>query len=935
MYRFTHALLSICLCASVFTMLDRSALAQTEAAHLCVFIEDNSGELSVTNRCDHAIEFNHRATISGVCSGKNETVIAADESTDSDGGSDTHPSRYCVEYQDSATQTAAGYQGCGNEPTDCGTSGRSEVIPAGVNVVSGSIVLSPTGALTIDEGKSGNFSVSLSAAPSGVVTVALTKTNSRVTVSPTSLTFTDSNYQTAQQVTVATVDDDDATDGSDTITLSASGGIIAPAVTKTVSVRDGDTAQFNLSTISMSLEEGEQGTFGLRPDTRPSANITVALTSSNADITVDTDPTMPGNQTTLAFNQFGATNAWNQHRTIRVFVGQDNDADDESVDINITGTGGDYQGKSAKVTVSITDDDKATGSIVLSPAGTLIVREGSSARLDVSLSTPPSGDVSVILSNDNSLRVSLFPTSLTFTASNYQTAQRITLTAANDDNATNESDTITLVASGGLIAPAATKAVRVVDDDEAGFLLEPDLLTLDEGAQGTFDIRPAFRPSADIMVILTPSSRDITVDTDPNTPGNQTTLAFNQFGATNAWNRHRRVGVFADHDIDANDESFHISVVGAGGDYQDKTASVAILVADDDPPRPPAPDIYLGGVVVSPSILTLSEGGRTSFSVALDSAPSSNVTIGLSKTNPDITLVSHSITFTPSTWQKTVDVGIVAAEDSDALSDSDTITFAIRPWNRRAYSLAVFITDNDPSPVREAVKAQALAIPPPQSGDDMTLRIHCKQDSSCFVIFECTTQVDGTVFEGHLLDPIPAHGAKSLSSADIQRLTGWTSWAQSGRLGCALRSHQNISAQVWTRSGAGVLVNNSAIIRSRPDGGDLRRIFRADIESIPSPDAFDEPNIRIRCNSQESHCSEVQLFCYTDDGTRYETTFEGLARGRTIHLQSAALATRLGVRWKGLGLTCEAFSEASFTVQVLARTGGGGALINNSATGIR
>ena len=939
MYRFTYTLFSICICAGTVMMLAKPAFAQTEAAHLCVFADDGTNGLTVTNQCDHTIQFNHRLTINGACSDKRETVATSEQSFvvsyALNSGSAFHPSQYCVEYQESATQTAAGYQGCGNEPTDCGVSANNDIIPATLNASSASIVLSSTATLTIDEGDSGNFSVSLSSAPSGDVTITLTKSSPSLTLSPASLTFTTSNHSTAQQVTVTAAEDDDAIDILDTITLRASGGINAPAVTKSIRMRDDETAQFNLTTISLSLREGGQGTFGLRPDTRPSASITVSLTSSNPDITVDTDPNTSGNQTTLAFSRFGQTNAWNQYRTVRVFVGQDDDPDDESVDISISGTGGDYQDKTAKVTVSVVDDDKASGTIVLSPAGTLRVPEGKSGSLDVSLSTLPSADVNISLSNGNPRVLSLSPTSLTFTASNYSTAQRITLVAASDDNATNDSDTITLIATGGLIAPAATKAVRVVDDEKAEFLLTLESLVLDEGRHGAFGVRPAARPSASITVSLTSSNPDITVDTDPNTPGNQTTLTFHRFGQTNAWNQYRTITIFADQDRDANDESVHISLVGMGGDYQDKTARVDIFVADDDPPRPPAPTVYLGGIVVSPSIITLPEGGRTSFSVGLDAAPPSNVTIALSKTNPDVTLASNTITFTPSTWQRTVDVGIVAAEDSDALSDSDTITFAVRPWNREARSLSVFITDNDRAPVRGTVKAQALAIPPPESGDDMTLRIHCKQDSSCFVIFECTTQVDGTIFEGRLLDPIPAHGATSLSSADIQRHTGWISWAQRGRLGCSLRSRQNISAQVWTRSGAGVLVNNSAIIRSRPDGGDLRRIFRADIESIPSPDSFDEPNIRIRCNSEEAHCSDLHFFCYTDDGTRYETTFEGLARGRTIHLQSEALADRLGVRWEGLGMACEALSQASFTVQVLARTGGGGALINNSATGIR
>ncbi|MBF2759710.1 MAG: hypothetical protein ISN28_05505, partial [Ectothiorhodospiraceae bacterium AqS1] len=43
----------------------------------------------------------------------------------------------------------------------------------------------------------------------------------------------------------------------------------------------------------------------------------------------------------------------------------------------------------------------------------------------------------------------------------------------------------------------------------------------------------------------------------------------------------------------------------------------------------------------------------------------------------------------------------------------------------------------------------------------------------------------------------------------------------------------------------------------------------------------------------------------------------------------------IGHRWRGMGLSCEMRSNAPFTVQVLTRTGSGGALVNNSASGAR
>ena len=477
-----------------------------------------------------------------------------------------------------------------------------------------------------------------------------------------------------------------------------------------------------------------------------------------------------------------------------------------------------------KIPVTIIDDDKPSGTILVSPREPLTIAEGRSTSIEVSLDTAPSENVTVSFSKTNR-DVTLSPDSLTFTLENHSTAQSLTLSAAEDDDADNDTGTIALSASGGLSAPRLSLPFTIVDDDPA----------------------PSPPPA---------------------------------------------------------------------------------------PPPPPPPVPYAGGLIVLPSILTLAEGGRTSLSVALDTPWASNVTIDLSHGNPDLTLASDSITFTPSNQERKIDIGAVAAEDADTSNDADTIILSVRSSHREVHSLAVFITDDDIAPRRAPVKALALAIPPPESGDDMTLRIRCRQDSPCFVLFVCSTQNQGLFFEGPLPNAIPAYGAESLSLADLSRHIGFRPHLQGGRstggrLGCSVHSVDDISSQIWTRSGAGVLVNNSAIIRSHRE----RDGFVADIESIPSPDAFDESNIRIRCNSDEAHCSALRFFCYLDDGTRYEATFDGLARGRTLHLQSQTLAERIGVRWEGLGLSCEIRSKARFTAQVLTRTGGGGALINNSATG--
>ncbi len=223
------------------------------------------------------------------------------------------------------------------------------------------------------------------------------------------------------------------------------------------------------------------------------------------------------------------------------------------------------------------------------------------------------------------------------------------------------------------------------------------------------------------------------------------------------------------------------------------------------------------------------------------------------------------------------------------------------------------------------VQAHALALPAASVGDSADLRIHCKHTDACRVYLDCSAQTDGTAFSGDI-PSIPAFGAVTLNAADIERHTGGSSWGEKGRLGCFLRSEQDISAQVWTRSGDGVLVNNSAFIRSeRLAGGN----HQADIESITSPDSMEKSNIRIRC--RQSACNDIRLACFDDEGRRYEGELDSIKASSVRHLQSEELSRLIGYRWSELSLSCEIRSTAAFSVQLLTRTGGGGALVNNSA----
>jgi hypothetical protein len=112
------------------------------------------------------------------------------------------------------------YSGTNTAPTTFTLNGVT--CTGGVTGTTGSIVASPA-TLSVKQGSTGTFGLSLSAAPSANVTVTTTRTSGDSGLTVTgggTLTFTPSNYATAQTVTVSA---DSSSTGSATLTAAAAG----------------------------------------------------------------------------------------------------------------------------------------------------------------------------------------------------------------------------------------------------------------------------------------------------------------------------------------------------------------------------------------------------------------------------------------------------------------------------------------------------------------------------------------------------------------------------------------------------------------------------------------------------------------------------------------------------------------------------------------
>ncbi|MBF2760505.1 MAG: hypothetical protein ISN28_09590 [Ectothiorhodospiraceae bacterium AqS1] len=468
-----------------------------------------------------------------------------------------------------------------------------------------------------------------------------------------------------------------------------------------------------------------------------------------------------------------------------------------------------------------------------------------------------------------------------------------------------------------IIAPDKIISLHVTDDDVLSYgrlILSPSgSMTMEEGDAKRFTVRLEEAPSSQVMVNLSSDNPDVTVSP-------RSLIIY-----PSAWDAPQSVSVSARVDSDMEDDRASIFLNSHGGASIGRE-QISILVRDNHPT--PSTQVW-GNIVLAPDDpLPVNEGKSEVFFVSLSTRPNAEVMVDISSDNPILALSTDSLVFNTSNWKEPRFVTVSARDNTNPKNEYASV-FITASGGITAPSkrLPIIVIDNDPPPYSE-VRSQSLALPSSASGDSATLRVQCKQDTPCPVTLDCSTQ-DGTIFRGDLPQPIPPWETRSLDMVDIERYTGGFSWSGKGRLGCSLLSTGNISSQVWTRSGDGVLVNNSAAVRSdiTPLGG-----FRADIESIPSPDSTDESNIRLRCISPFNACIGTKVNCFDDSGNKYEGyvgTIEPLA---VRHIQAEELADMIGYRWKGLGLSCEIHSSEQFTAQVLTRTGGGGGLVNNSAT---
>ena len=567
-----------------------------------------------------------------------------------------------------------------------------------------------------------SYTVVLDSEPTDDVSINITAPN-MVTLSPTSLTFTPSNWNVAQTVTATAVNDaiDNAGDeraGSIAHALVAGSsdyaGVAAESVAVTVNDDDGEPT---LSIDAPSVAEGDSSTatmtfkVTLSPASGKLVSVAYAdATTGTATSATDYAAITPG---TLTFA------AGQTEKTVDVTVnGDTTDEPNESVILRLSSpsnavlTGG---AQTLDGTGTITNDDDAP---TVSVANATAVNEGNDTDTTADMS------FTVTLSEASSLAVTV-PYTLSGTAtggSDYETPASTSLAIpAGDASGTivikvkgdaldepNETIVVTLGtptnATVSTVEGAGTGTGTITDDDGTpAVTLKLTPTTIAESGDDNASAITASLSGAssqDVTLTVAAAAVDPATTSDFTLSGTTLTIAA---GATESTGTVTVTAV--DNDVDAANKTVTVSATATGGNGVANPADATLTVTDDD----------TRGVTVTGGTLTMDEADKAgtqdtredqgSYTVVLDSEPTDDVRINI--TAPAmVTLSPTSLTFTPANWNVAQTVTATAVDDAiDNAGNERTgnITHAVVEGDSdyagvAAERVAVTVNDDDGTP---------------------------------------------------------------------------------------------------------------------------------------------------------------------------------------------------------------------------------------------
>ncbi len=331
-------------------------------------------------------------------------------------------------------------------------------------------IITNTDSLRLNDGGEAEFKVKLASRPRRKVEIKVKRIygdKGIEIVSDEEMKFSTHDYDKWQTVTLRTKrarrDDGRAI-------FSLSGEHAEPTTVTVTRVDDAvgqaaTTPDIVLSVDSLSVPEGGQTTFNVKlsaPPRKEKVELKVKRVSGDRSVRV-----VAGEEL-----KFTARN-YNQWKTVTLAAREDDDSTDGQASFRIFGE----HVNPAALTVTASDNDGSTPAFaIVVDRDTLRVAEGGTAVFTVRLSADPGRPVAVTVGHDGGDADLSVVSGLTyyFDAANWQTAQPVTVAAAEDDDAADGEATFAVSAAG-----APTVYVTAIETDKGGGSVSPSRVVID------------------------------------------------------------------------------------------------------------------------------------------------------------------------------------------------------------------------------------------------------------------------------------------------------------------------------------------------------------------------------------------------------------------------------------------------------------------------
>ena len=450
------------------------------------------------------------------------------------------------------------------------------------------------------------------------------------------------------------------------------------------SVRN-DSLEPSLSIEPVTVGEGGgAASFTVRLNVSSGEQVTVDYATADGTAAMGSDYTAASGALTFAPGETA--------KPITVMIADDAvDEDDESFSVTLSeAVNASIEQPAAAGTI---EDDDTRGVRVSRTA--LLVAEGGNSTYTVVLSSQPTGPVTVTPSVSDNTDVTPSPPVLTFTATTWNAAQTVTVTAAQDTDAEEDTATVAHTVAGADYGAnsvtAADVAVTVTDDDtSSGVTLSVNPAAVAEDAGGT-----VVTVTAELAGGTRSAATTVAVAVGSGSAGLGTDfMAVNNFNVTIPGNTLSATGTFTlnpvNDTVDEPDETVLVmgTVTGTGLDVR----SASVTITDND--ATPAVTLLLSQGSIGEN------GGTAAVTASLNRASSVATTVEITAAPAGAVMpsVNTTLRFEAESIASTGTV-MLTAVDNDIDAANLTVTVSGVATNSQGVmdpaDLSLTITDDD------------------------------------------------------------------------------------------------------------------------------------------------------------------------------------------------------------------------------------------------